>query len=110
MYIPTQEERYAKRSMITLILCVIGPSAVIGYLWDYPVLDMLVAFTLPLGLLFSYVGMPLYWLGIGLSLLINIAVILLLIYNKRWTGKTPSVLAITWGMLLALALKTLNAI
>lgn len=110
MYIPTQEERYAKRSIVTLILCVVGPSAVIGYLWDYPALDMLVAFTLPLGLLLNYVGLPLYWWGIGLSFLINVAVIVLLIKNKRWTGKTPSVLAITWGMLLALALKTLNAI
>ena len=59
MYIPTQEERYAKKGVVSLILCVVVPSClyvsllskqlmmVRGHEWE-AVMKLFLAFTYPL--------------------------------------------------------------
>ena len=64
MYIPTQEERYAKKGVVSLILCVVVPSClyvsllskqlmmVRGHEWE-AVMKLFLAFTYPLAALFA---------------------------------------------------------
>ena len=64
MYIPTQEERYAKKGFVSLILCVVVPSClyvsllskqlmmVRGHEWE-AIMKIFLAFTYPLAALFA---------------------------------------------------------
>ena len=67
MYIPTQEERYAKKGFVSLILCVVVPSClyvsllskqlmmVRGHEWE-AIMKIFLAFTYPLAALFAMTG------------------------------------------------------
>ena len=109
MYIPTQEERYSKVARLTLLLCIIAPSAVV--MWLAEITDLLTccySFLLP-------VAMPLDWLGfnkvaaICISALIQGIVFFWLAVNKKMSAKTRTTIAVTWGMSFALLLKVLIA-
>lgn len=109
MYIPTQEERYSKVARLTLLLCVIVPSAVV--MWLAEITDMLTctyAFLLP-------VAMPLDWVGfnkvaaICISALIQGIIFFWLAASKKLSAKTKTTIAVTWGMSFALILKILIA-
>ena len=79
MYIPTQEERYAKKGVVSLILCVVVPSClyvsllskqlmmVRGHEWE-AVMKLFLAFTYPLAALFAMTGIPFFWWSVGISL------------------------------------------
>ena len=109
MYIPTQEERYSKVARLTLLLCVVVPSAVV--MWLAEITDLLTcsyAFLLP-------VAMPLDWVGfnkvaaICISALIQGIIFFWLAITRKLSAKTKSTIAITWGMSFALILKLLIA-
>lgn len=109
MYIPTQEERYSKVARLTLLLCVMVPSAVV--MWLAEIADLMTcayAFLLP-------VAMPLDWVGfnkvaaICISALIQGIVFFWLAITRKLSAKTKSTIAITWGMSFALILKLLIA-
>lgn len=122
MFIPTQEERYSKRTFVTLVLCVMLPSAVYAYFhsaqFDVPVdsiagmLNLIFFFTHPLAVLFLKLGLPkmtaagVTW-GIGgtvASLFVHLALIYL-IYRSKLTVKRAVTLAVTIGFLDLLAAK-----
>ena len=77
MYIPTQEERYAKKGVVSLILCVVVPSClyvsllskqlmmVRGHEWE-AVMKLFLAFTYPLAALFAMTGIPFFWWSVGI--------------------------------------------
>lgn len=109
MYIPTQEERYSKVARLTLLLCVMVPSAVV--MWLAEIADLMTcayAFLLP-------VAMPLDWVGfnkvaaICISALIQGIVFFWLAITRKLSAKTKTTIAITWGMSFALILKLLIA-
>ena len=109
MYIPTQEERYSKVARLTLLLCVVVPSAVV--MWLAEIADLMTctyAFLLP-------VAMPLDWVGfnkvaaICISALIQGIIFFWLAITRKLSAKTKSTIAITWGMSFALILKLLIA-
>ena len=109
MYIPTQEERYSKVARLTLLLCVMVPSAVV--MWLAEIADLMTcayAFLLP-------VAMPLDWVGfnkvaaICISALIQGIVFFWLAITRKLSTKTKTTIAITWGMSFALILKLLIA-
>lgn len=109
MYIPTQEERYSKVARITLLLCVLLPSAVV--MWLAELTDLVscsYAFLLP-------VAMPLDWLGFNkaaalcISALMQGIVFFWLAASKKLSAKTKTTIAVTWGMSFALILKILIA-
>ena len=72
MYIPTQEERYAKKGLVSLILCVVVPSClyvsllskqlmmVRGHEWE-AIMKIFMAFTYPLAAIFAMTGIPFFW-------------------------------------------------
>ena len=82
MYIPTQEERYAKKGVVSLILCVVVPSClyvsllskqlmmVRGHEWE-AVMKLFLAFTYPLAALFAMTGIPFFWWSVGISLAVH---------------------------------------
>ncbi len=109
MYIPTQEERYSKVARLTLLLCIMVPSAVV--MWLAEIADLMTctyAFLLP-------VAMPLDWVGfnkvaaICISALIQGIIFFWLAITRKLSAKTKSTIAITWGMSFALILKLLIA-
>ena len=109
MYIPTQEERYSKVARLTLLLCIIAPSAVV--MWLAEITDLLTccySFLLP-------VAMPLDWLGfnkmaaICISALIQGILFFWLAVSKKLSAKAKTTIAVTWGMSFALILKILIA-
>ncbi len=109
MYIPTQEERYSKVARVTLVLCVVVPSAVV--MWLAEIADLATctyAFLLP-------VAMPLDWMGFNkvaalcISALIQGIIFFWLAASKRMKAKTKTTIAVTWGMSFALMLKILIA-
>lgn len=109
MYIPTQEERYSKVARLTLLLCIMVPSAVV--MWLAEIADLMTcayAFLLP-------VAMPLDWVGfnkvaaICISALIQGIVFFWLAITRKLSAKTKTTIAITWGMSFALILKLLIA-
>ncbi len=109
MYIPTQEERYSKVARLTLLLCIMVPSAVV--MWLAEIADLMTctyAFLLP-------VAMPLDWVGfnkvaaICISALIQGIIFFWLAITKKLSAKTKSTIAITWGMSFALILRLLIA-
>lgn len=122
MFIPTQEERYSKRTFMTLVLCVMLPCAVYAYFhsseFTVPVdslagmLNLLFFFTHPLAVLFLWLGAPsmsaagVTW-GIGgtvASLFVHLAIIYL-IYRSKMTVKGAVTLAVTIGFADLLAAK-----
>ena len=109
MYIPTQEERYSKVARLTLLLCIVVPSAVV--MWLAEIADLMTctyAFLLP-------VAMPLDWVGfnkvaaICISALIQGIIFFWLAITKKLSAKAKSTIAITWGMSFALILRLLIA-
>lgn len=109
MYIPTQEERYSKVARLTLLLCVVLPSAVV--MWLSEIADLMsctYAFLLP-------VAMPLDWLGFNkvaamcISALTQGIVFFWLAATKKLSAKTKTTIAVTWGMGFALLLRLLIA-
>lgn len=109
MYIPTQEERYSKVARLTLLLCVLLPSAVV--MWLAEIADLATcsyAFLLPL-------AMPLDWVGFNkvaalcISALFQGIVFFWLCASKKLSAKTKTTIAVTWGMSFALILKLLIA-
>lgn len=105
MYIPTQEERYSKGAVLTLLLCVIIPPAVILYLKGiHDVLQLVGAFTLPFSALFQTFGLQPGG-AVALSTAVQALGFFLLARRSRFSPKTKLTIAITWGMLTALLLK-----
>lgn len=109
MYIPTQEERYRKVATATLALCLILPSAIVAWLADVgDLLSCAAAFLQPLGLLFDTMGF-----NAAAALCFSATVQALLFWRlavtRRLSPKQKLTLAVTWGMLTALALRVLVA-
>ena len=94
MYIPTQEERYAKKGVVSLTLCVVVPSClyvsllskqlmmVRGHEWE-AVMKLFLAFTYPLAALFAMTGIPFFWWSVGISLAVHAVIV-------AWLKSTPS--------------------
>ena len=108
MYIPTQQERYSKAAKITLLLCVMIPSAVVAWLEGIRNAAVLMfAFMLP-------ISMPLDWLGFNKTAALIVAALLsgtgyvALIIARKLSPKTKLTIAVTWGMSFALLLKLFN--
>lgn len=109
MYIPSQEERYAKVAKVTLLLCVLLPPAVVAYLGDMgDVLDCAAGFLQPLAWVLDKLG---FNADAALCLSATVQAILYwaLAANKRLAAKKKLTLAICWGTLTALALRLLIA-
>lgn len=105
MFIPTQQERYSKAAKITLLLCVMIPSAVVAWLAGIrQAFVLMFSFMLP-------IAMPLDWLGFNHTAALIIAAVIegtgyiALVRAKKLTPKTKLTIAITWGMAFALLLK-----
>ena len=94
MYIPTQEERYAKKGFVSLILCVVVPSClyvsllskqlmmVRGHEWE-AIMKIFLAFTYPLAALFAMTGIPFFWWSVGISLAVHAGIVIWLMANIR---------------------------
>lgn len=109
MYIPTQEERYRKVATLTLLLCLIIPSAVVAWLADTgDLLACAAAFLQPVALLFDSIGF-----NAVAALCCSATVFALcfwgLVVNKRLTAKHKLTIAVTCGMVNALLLRLLVA-
>lgn len=105
MYIPTQEERYSKKSTATLLLCVIAPSAVIlGLMGVTNLMLLLTAFVQPLAFLIEQCGLS-NTMGIVISSLLQAILFFMLARTKKFSPKRRLTIAIVWGMSLALTLK-----
>ncbi len=109
MYIPTQEERYSKVARLTLLLCVIVPSAVVMWLSEIAdIVSCTYAFLLP-------VAMPLDWVGFNkvaalcISALVQGIVFFWLAATRKLSAKAKTTIAVTWGMSFALILRVLIA-
>lgn len=110
MYIPTQEERYAKKGLVSLILCVIVPSCLYlsimsdqltmirGHEWD-AVLKIFLACTYPLAAVFAMTGLPFFWGSVIISLVIHAAIITWLKMTPRLAPKQAICAALCLGML-----------
>ena len=117
MYIPTQAERYSKKSLVTLILCVIAPSAVYAYLLSSQVmvpvdsimgmLNMILFCTYPLALALLAIGLP-FWLGVSISFLAHAAAVWAIYRQREWSGKKMVAWAISLGMIDLFILKIIN--
>ena len=120
MFIPTQEERYAKKSLVTLLLCVIAPAGVYSYFKmvemadgsNLPIpidsilglLNMLFGFTKPVAYLLSTIGVP---FGLVWSLLLHLGLATWVYLSARVKTKPALVICVTVGMLDWLLLKVL---
>lgn len=109
MFIPTQQERYSKVARITLLLCVILPSAIVAWLAEAgDLLSCLCGFLWPIAL-------PLTWLGftkvaaVCLSAFLQAVAFVWLARSRRLTPRGKLTLAVTWGMFFALLLRVLIA-
>lgn len=110
MYIPTQEERYAKAPRWTLLLCLLVPSAVV--MWFYggvnDVFLFITAFIQPLAALL----VKLYFndtAALCLSALVQGVAFFVVARRKRLSAKAKLTICITWGMSMALLLRLLLA-
>lgn len=108
MYIPTQEERYSKAALLTLLLCVIVPSGIILYLKGITDLLLLAfGFTLPL----AYTAQEIAGLGhiaaTAFSFVFQTLLFYFLVIRSKRPPKTKITIAITWGMFLALCVKAI---
>ncbi len=109
MYIPTQEERYRKVATLTLLLCLVVPSAVVAWLADAgDVLSCSMAFLQPPALLFDALGFN-ATAALCFSAVIQALFFWRLAVSKRLTAKHKLTIAVTWGMLTALLLRLLIA-
>ena len=116
MYIPTQEERYAKKGIISLCLCVIVPSCLYlslmaeqiqmirGEEWS-AIMKIFLAFAYPLAAVFSLTGLPFFWWSLGLSALIHSFIIYILKKSTALSPKVSICIALSIGMLNFLILK-----
>lgn len=108
MYIPTQEERYAKKGGVSLILCVVVPSClyvsllskqlmmVRGHEWE-AVMKLFLAFTYPLAALFAMTGIPFFWWSVGISLAVHAGIVAWLKQRLSCPLKKPSASPCAWG-------------
>lgn len=113
MFIPTQKERYRKAARVTLLLCVMVPSALVAWLdgelmaFMYGCSDavfILSGFLWPVALPLCYGGMA-AGAALFLSALIQLAVFWWMVRTPRYTPKHRLTFAITWGMLFAFLLR-----
>ncbi|MBQ2813558.1 MAG: hypothetical protein IJE66_00945 [Akkermansia sp.] len=105
MYIPTQEERYSKAARLTLMLCIIAPSALVTWLLGAPLGQAFAAFLLPISVLLEKLADFNSMAAASISAIVQFVVFLWLAYNRRLTPKQRLTVAITWGMLFALILR-----
>lgn len=110
MYIPTQEERYAKKGVVSLILCVVVPSClyvsllskqlmmVRGHEWE-AVMKLFLAFTYPLAALFAMTGIPFFWWSVGISLAVHAGIVAWLKTTPLLSPKKAVCIALCLGML-----------
>lgn len=109
MYIPTQEERYRKVATLTLLLCLVIPSAVVAWLADTDdLLACIAAFLQPLALLFDGIGFN-GTAAVCLSATVHALAFWRLVVAKRLTPKQRLTIAVTYGMATALLLRLLHA-
>lgn len=109
MLIPTQQERYSKVARITLLLCVILPSAVVAWLAEVEdALSCLFGFLWPIALPLTYLGFT-KLAAVCLSALVQALAFVWLTRSRRLTARGKLTLAVTWGMGFALALRVLIA-
>ena len=94
MYIPTQEERYAKKGVVSLILCVVVPSC----LYE-AVMKLFLAFTYPLAALFAMTGIPFFWWSVGISLAVHAGIVAWLKTTPLLSPKKAVCIALCLGML-----------
>lgn len=109
MYIPTQEERYRKVATLTLLLCLVIPSAVVAWLAEAgDLLSCAAAFLQPLALLLDSIGF-----NAAAALCFSATVYAILFWGlaatKRLSAKNKLTIAVTCGMLHALLLRLLIA-
>ena len=110
MYIPTQEERYAKKGFVSLILCVVVPSClyvsllskqlmmVRGHEWEATMKSSW-GFTCPLAALFAMTGIPFFWWSVGISLAVHAGIVIWLKTAPRLSPKKAICIALCVGML-----------
>ena len=110
MYIPTQEERYAKKGFVSLILCVVVPSClyvsllskqlmmVRGHEWD-AIMKIFLAFPYPRAALFAMKGSPFFWWSVGISLAVHAGIVIWLKTAPRLSPKKAICIALCVGML-----------
>jgi hypothetical protein len=122
MYIPTQEERYSKRSLLTLMLCVIAPCGVYAFSlsnkFSEPLqalglpdgmgwAEMLIYFSYPLAYGLAHIGLP-WTAGVIVSILVHAGILTFIYTRKEMTVKTMISWAIGLGMADLLAMKLIN--
>ena len=95
MYIPTQEERYAKKGVVSLILCVVVPSClyvsllskqlmmVRGHEWEAVIKLFL----------------PFFWWSVGISLAVHAGIVAWLKTTPLLSPKKAVCIALCLGML-----------
>lgn len=110
MYIPTQQERYAKAARWTLLLCLLVPSAVVMWFYGgmHDVFMLSTAFFQPLAVLLA----KLYFndtAALCLSATVQAVVFFVLASRKKMLPKTKLTVCITWGMATALLLRVILA-
>ena len=109
MYIPTQEERYSKVAKVTLLLCIIIPSAIVAYLGDMgDALDCACGFLQPLAWVFDLLGFNAA-AALCCSATVQAVCYGYLAVTRRLSPKGKLTWAVCWGMLTALALRLLIA-
>lgn len=106
MYIPTQEERYAKAPRWTLLLCLVLPSAVVmGFYGETRDLFLcLTAFLQTPAMLLVRWGCN-NNAALMLSAVVQAVAFFVLARRRRMTPKTKLTVCVTWGMALALVLR-----
>ena len=120
MYIPSQEERYSKKNIVTMILCLMAPSGIYAGMLssqlamdpEYPILglvELIFFFSIPLGMLFEWFGMPLFWWGMALSTIIQFGFCWILNRSHRITSKNGKIIAISLGMINLFILNSINS-
>lgn len=109
MYIPTQEERYRKVATLTLLLCLLIPSAVVAWLAEAgDLLSCSIAFLQPLALLFDGIGFN-ATAALCFSATVHALLFWRLAVTKRLSAKKKLTIAVTCGMLNGLLLRLLIA-
>ena len=88
MYIPTQEERYAKKGVVSLILCVVVPSCLYVSLLSKQ-----------LAALFAMTGIPFFWWSVGISLAVHAGIVAWLKTTPLLSPKKAVCIALCLGML-----------
>lgn len=108
MYIPTQEERYSKVALFTLILCVMVPSAVVVALYsDMGIMTIIGACAWPLAYpIVAETGNMAAGMVFSTTLQL---VAFVLLYRSKLTPKRKTTIAIIWGMGFALLVRIILA-